>query len=132
VDDEPEGDDEPSLGSTASGPSERTSQEYWAEGNRDDREHDDGETGIADMDGLQEQTNGEPDLGSIDAEFDQRKSWRVTDSWFANLDREEDTADNEPSLGWPDGRISQGFGSNGGTDDRELDAADQGERDEHY
>jgi len=50
-----EGDDadaEPSLGSLGD---HHPNQQRWAGGDRADLEHDDGETGIADQDGLDEQ-----------------------------------------------------------------------------
>ena len=69
-------DTEPLLGSVAT--HDHLSQDYWAQGNRDDREGD----GCAD-------------------------------------DREEDRADDEPALGWPE-HMAQGAGGYGGWEDREL------------
>jgi hypothetical protein len=40
--------------------------------------------------------------------------------------------DDEPSLGWPNGRASEGIGSLGGTNDPELDPCDEGERQEYW
>jgi hypothetical protein len=49
------GDDEPSLGSR----DHHHSQELWATGDRRDLEHDDGESGIGDRDGLLEQVGSQ-------------------------------------------------------------------------
>lgn len=96
---EDNGDNEPSLGSVGFA-SERAYQPNWAAGGSHDREADDGENGIADVDGLAEQTTGEPSLGSFDRMLNQEKSWRQHEgpscAWVVT-DAEQDDADNEDS-----------------------------------
>lgn len=102
-DDEDNGTGEPSLGSKAV--HELESQQCWAQGAYDDREVDAGDDGIADADGLQEQTAGEPALGSFDRLINQDDAWQQRTGngrgwWCAGQDLEQDRADHEPSLGW--------------------------------
>jgi hypothetical protein len=106
---EDDGTAEPSLGAierhaNAYGSDRNTSgsQVAWGASDRSDCEEDPGEDGIADQDGLAEQMNGEPSLGSFDRMLDQTKSWRQRDIpgvWWPPVDGELDTADHEPSLG---------------------------------
>lgn len=79
------------------------SQAHWADGTKNDREDEhDGREDIAEL----EDDPAEMGIGDADGLH----------------------LDDEPSLGWPEGRTSQGIGSLGGTGDRELDSCDAGER----
>jgi hypothetical protein len=104
VNDEPhdeEPDREPSLG-WANDTEQVSSRSFFGNATDLEAEHDGSEPdddGIGDMDGLQEQTNGEPNLGSFDRMMDQTKSWRQhcgrTMGWGHFTDAEQDDADRE-------------------------------------
>jgi hypothetical protein len=101
-----------------------------------DREDDPGENGIADRDGLAEQLDGEPSLGSFDRMWNQEKSYRqhagpTAYNGFAVIDAELDDADREPSLG-ANGAVDQSRWGIGGRDDRELDPAEMGEPEDYF
>ena len=90
--DEENGDLEPSL--AFPGAASGTNGTYH-HGNSEDLEDND-DSGIGDLDGLTEQTNGEPDLGSFDRMLDQTKSYRQREL-FTHVwpDAEQDDADAE-------------------------------------
>jgi hypothetical protein len=58
---------------------------------------------------------------------DQSKAWRTQSVWaFPGVDAEQDTADDEPSLGSLDGRTDQTGWAAGNRGDYELDHAESG------
>jgi hypothetical protein len=125
---EPDVDGEPGLSAL-----ESLYQGAWAAGGTQDREGDPAEDGIADSDGLAEQTVGEPSLGSFDRLTNQVHAWQLKDRWSDNMDAELDTADREPSLGSVTSSqpelMSQEDWAAGNRDDRENDAGDNCEDD---
>ncbi|MDR3489189.1 MAG: hypothetical protein P4M05_30360 [Bradyrhizobium sp.] len=123
--DEPGGDDEPSLGSI--NPTTSRRQAIWSAGDTCDHEHE--------HDGREPGEDDEPSLGSSNdhnghgAVYDNSGGGVIDgegpdDDLEPSLgggdgsDREEDRADEEPSLGWTE-RAEEGGGYCGGFEDRE-------------